>query len=155
MTQEEKLWAARFAISEKARKDHRSNASVLIDANADLEQKIHDVRLNPLGTVVERWPMQACVCRCVCGCMCMCDRMFTCVSMCLSMCLSVGWPVFPTFVWLFFSSLGVLGTDTTTDGARYHGSCCISAQGPGKGRRRAQGSKRHCSRGWLCPLISG
>ncbi|EGD77856.1 hypothetical protein PTSG_09489 [Salpingoeca rosetta] len=51
MTNEEKLWATRFAISEKARKDHRENASVLIQANAGLENKMQEMERDTMEVV--------------------------------------------------------------------------------------------------------
>eukprot|EP00049_Salpingoeca_infusionum_P009617 m.163400 g.163400 ORF g.163400 m.163400 type:complete len:266 (-) comp14383_c0_seq3:1283-2080(-) len=50
-TAEEKLWQARFAISEQARKEHRSNAQVLVQANADLQTQMQDTERDSLEVV--------------------------------------------------------------------------------------------------------
>jgi hypothetical protein len=41
---EERLWAARFTISENARKEHRDNASLLVRVNAEMEKEMQTVR---------------------------------------------------------------------------------------------------------------
>jgi hypothetical protein len=45
-SQEEKLWQARFAISEQQRREHLTNASLLVRTNATLESRMQEVRLS-------------------------------------------------------------------------------------------------------------
>eukprot|EP00055_Hartaetosiga_balthica_P006568 m.20860 g.20860 ORF g.20860 m.20860 type:complete len:503 (-) comp5292_c0_seq2:185-1693(-) len=50
-TVDEKLWKARFAISEQARREHRENASTLIQANAVLETQMVETERDTMDVV--------------------------------------------------------------------------------------------------------
>lgn len=50
-TAEERLWAARFAISETARKEHRDNAALLVKENGLLLQRAEDTERDSMEVV--------------------------------------------------------------------------------------------------------